>query len=99
MNSEERIPLLAKWLYKQRSIENMNVIQTIDYVLYGGARNEVPNRIWEAVNSDKWRIPHFGISTIGELVGWALPDNYPPRNGRTSKALYALGYPVMIHSV
>ncbi len=31
------------------------------------------------------------------MVGWALPDHFPPRNGRTSKALKALGDDVTIH--
>ena len=44
------------------------------------------------------KLLHIGLSTIGELVGWAMTDRYPPRNGRTSKALYALGYDVTIHN-
>jgi hypothetical protein len=30
-------------------------------------------------------------------LGWALPDTFPPRNGRTAKALKALGYEVTVH--
>ena len=98
MEREKRILLLGQWLYRQRSPEGKTVLQTIDYVLYGGPRRDLPDRIWAATHSDKWSIPHFGVSTIGELVGWALPDDFPPRNGRTSKALFALGYSVTIHS-
>ena len=98
MNSEERIQLLARWLYRQRSSKGHSVLDTIHYVLWGGPIVEVPNRIFDAASTEDWRIPHFGISTIGELAGWALPDQFPPRNGRTSKALTALGYDVAIHS-
>lgn len=96
---EERVRLLGQWLFLQKSQEGSTVIQTIDYVLYGGAQKNLPDRLWEAHKSAKWRIPHFGVSTLGELVGWALPNEFPPRNGRTSKALYALGNMVRIHSI
>jgi hypothetical protein len=98
MRRKERVRLLSDWLYQQRSPEGETVLHTIDYVLFGGPRQDLPNRIWDATHNDKWKIPHFGVSTIGELVGWALPDDFPPRNGRTSKALFALGYQVTIHS-
>ena len=97
-NRDERLERLGKWLFGQTSKEGHTVLETINYVLYGGQRSDVPSRIWEAIDSDQWRIPEFGVSSIGELIGWALPDDFPPRNGRTSKALYALGYPVKIHS-
>jgi hypothetical protein len=67
-------------------------------VLWGGPLSDTPSRIFEASSIATWKIPHLGISTIGEIVGWALPDDFPPRNGRTSKALTALGYEVTIHS-
>jgi len=97
-NREVRLEKLGEWLFRQTSKEGHTVLETMNYVLYGGQRSDVPNRIWEAIDSDQWRIPELGVSSIGELVGWALPDAFPPRNGRTSKALYALGYPVRIHS-
>ena len=98
MEREERIELLGQWLYEQRSPEGETVLNTINFILYGGPPANLPNRIWDAISTDKWRIPHFGISTIGEIVGWALPDDFPPRNGRTSKALYAIGYQVAVHT-
>jgi len=98
MNSEERIKLLAKWLYEQRSVMGKNVLETIYHILWGGPLAEAPSRIFDASSNDEWKIPHFGISTVGELLGWAMPDQFPPRNGRTSKALTALGYDVTIHS-
>ena len=49
-----------------------------------------------AIRSDDWAIPHVGLSSLGEIVGWARPDEFPPRNMRTSKGLRALGYNVRI---
>jgi len=98
MDEDERIDYLAKWLYGQTSNGGYTVLQTLNYVLYGGNSEEAPERLWEATENDKWKIPHLGISSLGEIVGWAMPDIFPPRNGRTSKALTALGYKVRIHS-
>lgn len=98
MNASARVELLANWLYEQRSYGGCSPLETLEYVLYGGNEDELPSRIWEACSSDKWRVPHLGVSTLGEITGWVMPDIFPPRNGRTSKALTALGYNVKIHS-
>ncbi|MGS6289529.1 hypothetical protein ACVGWF_24630, partial [Enterobacter asburiae] len=37
-------------------------------------------------------IPHIGLSSLGEIVGWARPHEFPPRKMRTSKGLRALRY-------
>jgi len=52
--------------------------------------------LWNAIRSDDWAIPHVGLSSLGESVGWARPDEFPPRNMQTSKGLRALGYNVRI---
>lgn len=98
MGQEERVRLLADYLYDRRNSKGRGILDTIYYVLWGGPEEDVPNRIFDAATREEWRIPHFGISSIGELVGWALPNTFPPRNGRTSKALVALGHKVRIHS-
>ncbi len=46
---------------------------------------------------DAIRFKCSGISSIAEVVGWARPEDTPPRNGRTNKALRALGYPVKVN--
>lgn len=43
-----------------------------------------------------WAIPHVSLSSLGEIVVWARPDEFPPRNMQTSKGLRALGYNVRI---
>ena len=95
---EECIELLASYLWKQRTDSGKNVLEVIYHVLYAGAQAEVPLRLWEATNTSKWQLHHVGISSLGETVGWAMPNAFPPRNGRSSKALRALGYNVTIHS-
>lgn len=98
MVGEQRVEYLAKWLYKQRAKNGDSPLDCLYYVLYGGATDKIPERIFEACHDPKRRIRHFGLSSIGELVGWAMPDDFPPRNGRSSKALKALGFNVLIHS-
>jgi hypothetical protein len=88
---------LAKFLFSRRSRNGSNVLEVIYHVLYDGTDDSVPERLWEAIAADAWRIEHFGISALGELVGWALPERYPPRNNRTSKSLRSLGFPVIAH--
>jgi hypothetical protein len=93
-----RVQAFGRWLYKQRTKEGKTVLETISFVLYGGETDRLPLRIWSALNDPKWKIDRFGVSSIGELVGWALPDKFPPRNSRTSKTLRALGNKVKVHS-
>ena len=95
---DECIELLATYLWSQRSERGKTVLDTIHFVFFGGPGQDLPRRLWEATHSTVWRIPHLGISSLGELVGWAMPDLFPPRNGRTSKALMALGNKVTIHT-
>ncbi len=66
-------------------------------MLYGGPEDDLPARLWEATTEGPWKIDHLGVSALGELVGWALPNRFPPRNNRTSKALRSLGYAVAVH--
>jgi hypothetical protein len=73
------------------------VLRTLNFVLYDGANDHVPQRLWEAANNPQYKIEMIGISALGEAVGWAMPNLYPPRNGRTSKALRSLGYDVKVH--
>ncbi len=61
------------------------------------ARNpvDVEDRLWQATNGE-WAIKFLGKSILGEAIGWAQPDRYPPRNNRTNKALRALGHDVAL---
>ena len=66
----------------------------LNYVVWGNG--SVSARLWNAIRSDDWAIPHVGLSSLGEIVDWARPDEFPPRSMRTSKGLRALGYNVRI---
>jgi hypothetical protein len=54
-------------------------------------------RLYTAARDPNYALPHYGLNSIAELAGWARPEVAPPRNGRTSKALRALGYDVRIY--
>jgi hypothetical protein len=98
MDRDERTKFFAHWLFQQHASNGSTPCELIDFVLYGGARSEIAERLFLACHDSNRKIPHVGVSTLGEMVGWAMPDEFPPRNGRTSKALTALGYDVAIHS-
>lgn len=93
----EKTDAFGRWLYKHTSSDGKSVLETIHYVLYGGDATSIPERLLSATKDDKWRIAHFGLNSLGEIVGWAMPDTFPPRNTRTSKALRALGNDVEVH--
>jgi hypothetical protein len=94
---DEKAIALARYAYRARSGNGQTISQLLQYVLYGGSQDELPERLWDAVTNPDLKIDHFGLSALGELVGWALPDRFPPRNGRTSKALRSLGFDVSVH--
>jgi hypothetical protein len=76
----------------------LSVLDVLNYVLYGGSAYNLAGRLWEAIASSRYKIDHLGISAVGEIVGWALPDKFPPRNGSTSKALRSLGFDVQVQA-
>ena len=98
MSSEQRSVYLAKRVFQERNAAGEDVRALLHEVLYGGPVDEVPDRVFDAAYQPGKRIRHMGLSTFGEIAGWGMPDRYPPRNGRTSKALFALGYDVVIHT-
>lgn len=93
----EKVAALSKRVWNDQSSDGARVRALLQYILYDGSRDQLPERLWQGVIDPKKKIDGLGISAIGELVGWALPDQFPPRNGRTSKALRSLGYDVTIH--
>ncbi|MFO5585726.1 hypothetical protein ACLBP2_28310, partial [Klebsiella pneumoniae] len=49
----------------------------LNYVVWGNG--SVSARLWNAIRSDDWAIPHVGLSSLGEIVGWGRPHGVPPR--------------------
>ncbi|WP_254773378.1 hypothetical protein [Nitrosospira sp. Nsp13] len=70
------------------------MLDLLDYVVWGSG--SVAQRLWNAIRDKQWAINHIGLSSLGEIIGWARPDEFPPRNMRTSKGLRALGRDVRI---
>lgn len=68
-------------------------LEVFHYVLWGTGEVE-ERRIWTAARDPQWRLPWVQFSSLGEMLGWARPTEFPPRNDRTLKGLRALGYPV-----
>ncbi len=97
-NIEECVSRLCRWLWNHRSKSGKTVRDVLEFVLWGTAPSDMERRLWMAVHEDDFRLRHFGQSSLGEAVGWARPDDYPPRNNRTNKALRALGHDVKLFS-
>jgi hypothetical protein len=51
---EEKIAALAARVSQSRSAEGRTFVETIDFVLYGGAMDDLPLRLWEATNSSEY---------------------------------------------
>lgn len=93
----QKLDALTAQIWNSKAENGSSVTGVITHILYGGPDDLLPERLWEAVADPKWKLECMGISAYGELVGWAMPDKFPPRNGRTSKALRSLGYDVQVH--
>lgn len=93
----QKVDALAKRIWHDQYPNGERIKRLLGYILHGGSDEQLPERLWQGVTDPTWKIDGLGISSLGEIVGWALPDRFPPRNGRTSKALKSLGYDVTVH--
>ncbi len=93
---ETKCERFAIKIFDYRSEGGKNIFDLLNYIIYGGLEEDIPMRLWDGISNKNWRFPHIGRNSLGEIVGWALPDKYPPRNGRTSKALRSLGHNVRV---
>jgi PLD-like domain len=96
LNEDQRIELFAAWMYRQRSSIGRTPLNALMFVIHDSSIRRAEDRIWAAIREPAWRIPRLGKSTLGEVLGWARPNDYPPRNDRTNKALRALGHDVIV---
>ncbi|MGS6339149.1 hypothetical protein ACVGWV_16550 [Enterobacter asburiae] len=62
----------------------------LNYVVWGNGGFSA--RLWNAIRSDDWAIPHIGLSSLGEIVVGGRAHQFPPRNKHTSKGVRALRY-------
>jgi len=86
---------LAEWLWGRQSAGDRSVRDVLEYLIWSDA-GDMEVRLWSCIRDPQWRIDHLGRSTLGEIVGWARPDRYPPRNNRANKALRALGHVITL---
>lgn len=93
---DDKVQKFGEWLWGQRSGQGKTPLDLLNYVIWGNG--PISARLWNATRSDEWAIAHIGLSSLGEVVGWARPDEFPPRNMRTSKGLRALGFNVNVGS-
>jgi hypothetical protein len=93
--SVDRVEAFSRLIWSQRNAEDQSVADLIGFVLDGGRSEEMASRLFDA--SGVLGFPHLGKNQLAEMAGWARPEKFSPRNGRTSKALRALGYNVKIY--
>lgn len=98
-SARDRSDRLAKWLWEQpREATQNHVLELLQHLLWGTQPASMVERLWNVTTDDAWRYDHLGPSSLGEAIGWARPDRYPPRNNRTNKALRSLGHDVRLFS-
>ncbi|HET6806376.1 MAG TPA: phospholipase D-like domain-containing protein [Frateuria sp.] len=95
--ARQRSEAFAKLMWGQRNRRGQSVAELIAFVLDGGSAADMPSRLFDASRSADLQFPHLGRNQLAELAGWARPEKYSPRNGRTSKALRALGHSVRVY--
>ncbi|ANB18870.1 phospholipase D-like domain-containing protein [Dokdonella koreensis] len=85
----------ARMIYDARSASGSHSgPEVFRYVIWGPG--DVAERIWNAIHEPDYRLDGVGVSTLGEVVGWTRPNDFPPRNQRTNKAIKALGRKIKI---
>lgn len=97
-NMTEKTVALAATHWTKKNEYGQNLPEFLNWLFYSGSVVDLPNRIWEGVEDPKRKIDLLGLSSLGEISGWALPESTPARNNRTSKGLKSLGFDVKIYS-
>lgn len=89
---DQQISRLTQTIWAARTKSGRTVVEVLHFLIYGTDPSDAEHRLWMATKNPEWRLPHLGRSILGELIGWARPDDYPPRNNRNNMALRALGH-------
>ncbi|MBK9991878.1 MAG: phospholipase D family protein [Verrucomicrobia bacterium] len=95
--TDAKCDVFCEDLYHRTNGYGWNPPRLLQYLFFDGDLDQVPERLFDCLEAP-YHIPGLKISSLGELIGCALPDIYPPRNDRTNKALRALGWNVIVHS-
>ena len=92
---EEKILAHGRKLFDTRSKSgDKSALEVFHYVIWGPG--DVGERIWTAIHNPNYQLDDVGPSTHGEIVGWVRPNDFPPRNQRTNKAIKALGREIKV---
>ena len=89
---EQRANRLAEWLWNLDRTGKKSLREMWSFLIWGSTPSNMTERLWIITQDEQWSFPRLGQSTLGEAAGWARPDDFPPRNNRTNKALRALGH-------
>jgi hypothetical protein len=92
---DERVLWFAEYTSSKRTGGGHTLREMLNYLIWND-RISIMERMWKVAYADEhdWKLPYIGVSTAGELVGLARPEEFPARNNRDSRVLYALGYNV-----
>jgi hypothetical protein len=97
--ARERSDRLSTWLWEQpREPSQGHIRDLLQFLIWGSSPSSMVERLWLATTDRRWQYDHLGPSSLGEAIGWARPDDYPPRNNRTNKALRSLGHDIRLFS-
>jgi hypothetical protein len=95
---EKKLEAFGLWLYATPAADGASILELLHRLIWdrkGYPPESITKRLWRAA-SKECSAEHLKLSSLGEILGWARPDLYPPRNNRTSKSLKALGYDVAV---
>jgi hypothetical protein len=96
-SERERCRLFAEFLLRQRPERGERTVQDVLlHVLWGRPALDHAGRLWDATELDDWKLDHLDVGILGELLGYARPEECPRRNHRVSRCLRALGYDVAV---
>ncbi|MDQ5978879.1 MAG: hypothetical protein QG602_1853 [Verrucomicrobiota bacterium] len=95
--TDAKSDLFCQQLYYRQNLLTWQPPKLLHHLLFGGQVADVPSRLYECIRPP-YKIAGLDLSSLGELVGWGLPNDYPPRNDRTNKALRSLGFGVHVRS-
>ena len=64
----QKVAALSARIWNDRSSAGGRLRELLQYVLYDGPAELLPERLWRGVNDPKWKIDGLGISALGETV-------------------------------
>lgn len=85
-------PNLAPTFWRENANNQERVKKTLSYLLHG--TGDFIQRLHDVLYDRGWKLAYFGLFCALELFGSIKPEEFPPLNGRTAKALRFIGFDV-----